>query len=260
MSVNEWQKHSGTDFHIGPVFPTSGTFVQTIGSAALEGYPTTAATPGGTNTRPLYVSAALGVWVAKGTDGNEVNLESQAAAGGTHNILSATHADSTANAVSVGDFMVGTANGTNAVTWNRLPVGASGFTIRSNGTVPLWAQLAHADLSGVSADQHHAQSHTHASHTGIGVDDHHAEAHILGKTGPHSDAPTDAANGFLKRNGVNNAWEEVAYGAVANTVTQGNDARLSDARTPTAHATSHGAGGSDVLTTRWSRYFLLMGA
>lgn len=40
----------------------------------------------------------------------------------------------------------------------------------------------------------------------------------------------------------------VAYGTTAGTVAQGNDSRLSDSRTPTAHATSHAAGGSDALT------------
>lgn len=39
------------------------------------------------------------------------------------------------------------------------------------------------------------------------------------------------------------------FGAIAGTVTQGNDPRLSDARTPTAHAASHLPGGSDALTT-----------
>jgi len=38
------------------------------------------------------------------------------------------------------------------------------------------------------------------------------------------------------------------FGSAAGTVTQGNDSRLSDARTPTAHKTSHATGGSDALT------------
>ncbi len=38
-----------------------------------------------------------------------------------------------------------------------------------------------------------------------------------------------------------------AYGSGANTVCQGNDARLADARTPTAHAGSHKVGGGDVI-------------
>jgi len=37
------------------------------------------------------------------------------------------------------------------------------------------------------------------------------------------------------------------YGTAANKVCQGNDSRLSDARTPTSHASSHAPGGSDAL-------------
>lgn len=40
----------------------------------------------------------------------------------------------------------------------------------------------------------------------------------------------------------------VSYGTTAGTAAQGNDARLSDARTPTAHAASHAAAGSDPIT------------
>lgn len=39
----------------------------------------------------------------------------------------------------------------------------------------------------------------------------------------------------------------VTYGATAGTAAEGNDARLSDARTPLAHAASHQDGGSDEL-------------
>lgn len=48
--------------------------------------------------------------------------------------------------------------------------------------------------------------------------------------------PTKTANGFLKRNSGNTAWEEVVYGTGSNTVCQGNDSRLSDSRTPTGTA------------------------
>ena len=39
----------------------------------------------------------------------------------------------------------------------------------------------------------------------------------------------------------------VSYGTTAGTAAQGNDSRLSDARTPTAHAASHAIGGADPL-------------
>jgi hypothetical protein len=41
----------------------------------------------------------------------------------------------------------------------------------------------------------------------------------------------------------------VSFGASSSTACVGNDARLSDSRTPTTHATSHLPGGSDALTT-----------
>lgn len=40
----------------------------------------------------------------------------------------------------------------------------------------------------------------------------------------------------------------VSYGTTAGTAAQGNDARLSDARTPTAHASSHSTGNSDAIS------------
>ncbi len=55
--------------------------------------------------------------------------------------------------------------------------------------------------------------------------------------------PSKVANGFLKRNAANTAWEGVGYGSTTNTVCQGDDARLSDARTPT------GTAGGDLSGT-----------
>lgn len=55
--------------------------------------------------------------------------------------------------------------------------------------------------------------------------------------------PATVADGFLKRNALNTGWEEVTYGSAANTVCEGDDARLSDARTPT------GAAGGDLAGT-----------
>jgi hypothetical protein len=40
----------------------------------------------------------------------------------------------------------------------------------------------------------------------------------------------------------------VSYGSSAGTAAQGNDARLSDARTPTVHASTHAAAGADPVT------------
>lgn len=41
---------------------------------------------------------------------------------------------------------------------------------------------------------------------------------------------------------------EPVYGSAAGTITEGNDARLSDARNPLVHAATHASGGTDVMT------------
>lgn len=105
-------------------------------------------------------------------------------------------------------------------------------------------QMLKADASGLPINATNTDTQVSSA-----VSASHARAHTLASTFDHSDAPASVANGFLKRNFGNTAWEEVGYGSGANTVTQGNDARLSDARTPTAHATSHKHGGSDEVST-----------
>ena len=54
---------------------------------------------------------------------------------------------------------------------------------------------------------------------------------------------TDA--GLLKRSGA--TVITIAIGTSTGTVAAGDDARFTDARTPTAHATSHKSGGSDEV-------------
>jgi hypothetical protein len=51
------------------------------------------------------------------------------------------------------------------------------------------------------------------------------------------------ANGFLKRNAAGNGWEVVGFGSAADTVTEGNDSRLSNSRTPS------GSAGGDLTGT-----------
>lgn len=51
----------------------------------------------------------------------------------------------------------------------------------------------------------------------------------------------------------------VAFGSSGTTACVGNDARLSDARTPTAHAASHGVAGSDPITIAQSQVTSLVG-
>jgi hypothetical protein len=56
-------------------------------------------------------------------------------------------------------------------------------------------------------------------------------------------------NGITASNTATEIDFTPTYGAAANTVTEGDDSRLSDARTPTSHAASHQNGGSDEIAT-----------
>ena len=58
------------------------------------------------------------------------------------------------------------------------------------------------------------------------------------------------SNGLTVFDNVSQTRTEVepVYGSAAGTITEGNDARLSDARTPLAHASTHAGGGSDPVT------------
>lgn len=61
----------------------------------------------------------------------------------------------------------------------------------------------------------------------------------------HTHAATDITSGTLD-------IARIPTGTSSSTVTIGNDARLSDSRTPTSHAASHKTGGSDPLSVRLS--------
>ena len=58
------------------------------------------------------------------------------------------------------------------------------------------------------------------------------------------------SNGLTVSDNVSQTRTEVApvYGTAAGTITEGNDPRLSDARTPLAHASTHASGGTDPVT------------
>jgi hypothetical protein len=58
------------------------------------------------------------------------------------------------------------------------------------------------------------------------------------------------ASGFVVSDNAGQLRTDIApnFGTTAGTITQGNDSRLSNARTPLAHAATHATGGSDPLT------------
>jgi hypothetical protein len=74
-------------------------------------------------------------------------------------------------------------------------------------------------------------------------------------------APTSHAHGNISNSGAVGSTANLplitttsgvittsTFGTAANTFCQGNDSRLSDARSPTAHASQHASGGSDPIT------------
>ena len=73
-----------------------------------------------------------------------------------------------------------------------------------------------------------ASSHTHGNITNAGA---------IGST-----------SGVPIITGTSGVLEAGSFGSTSGTFCQGNDSRLSDARTPTAHKTTHATGGTDALT------------
>jgi len=74
----------------------------------------------------------------------------------------------------------------------------------------------------------------------------HAASHQNGGSDEVATA-TPAANAIPKAGAggdLDGGW--IAYGTLASTACEGNDSRLSDARTPTAHAASHTNGSDDI--------------
>lgn len=85
----------------------------------------------------------------------------------------------------------------------------------------------------------------------------HAASHASGGSDPVTPVAIGAlattargaASGVASLDGTTHVpIGELPLGTTSSTVTVGNDSRLSDSRTPTAHATSHASGGSDPVT------------
>lgn len=89
-----------------------------------------------------------------------------------------------------------------------------------------------------------------ASHV-AGTDPHGDRAYTTAQVATRAAAATQIIAGTGLTGGGTLAADRtltVSFGTTGTTVCVGNDSRLSDARTPTVHAASHGSGGSDPLT------------
>ena len=69
----------------------------------------------------------------------------------------------------LGDLAAGTRGSVirrGSVDWEELVKGTLNYVLKAGATDVAWGQVDHGELSGVTADQHHAQSHGSSVHTG----------------------------------------------------------------------------------------------
>jgi hypothetical protein len=126
--------------------------------------------------------------------------------------------------------------------------GLSGGTITSSGTLAVQYGTT-ANTSAQGNDSRLSDSRTPTAHKST-----HAtggsDALSAGDIGAAASSTTITAGTGLSGGGdlTANRTLSVSYGNTAGTAAQGNDSRLSDSRTPTTHALTHAAGGSDAIT------------
>jgi hypothetical protein len=90
--------------------------------------------------------------------------------------------------------------------------------------------------------------HTHAAGQGGNIPESSVTSLVADLAAKEATANKNAASGYAGLDGSSKlTGSQQVYGSAVNTACVGNDSRLSDARTPTAHATSHKSGGSDSI-------------
>jgi len=183
-------------------------------------------------------------------DGTSYVWATPSAGVGTHNLLSATHPDTTAASPTRGDIV--TAQGASP-TWSRLAKGSANTVLKMGANEPAWGSVAFSELtfSGLTAGQVLKASGTtaaafadltpsdvvfagltaghvwkatgaaaasfgqllHSQLGSIGANDHHNQAHTLFSTADHSDVTgTPASGDLIYRNG-SSQWTRLAKGS-----------------------------------------------
>lgn len=138
----------------------------------------------GAGVRRIFMDTATGELSVRTSAGTTVSLES----GGGGGIATDPIWDA------LGDTVYGTGANTGAKLAGQITTTRKFLRQVGDGAIsaaPAWdtllagdiPSLAHSSLSGVTADQHHAQSHSHASHTGLAADDHAQYALLAGRLG-----------------------------------------------------------------------------
>jgi hypothetical protein len=147
-------------------------------------------------------------------------------------------------------FLVGSTGIVTSGQWQATAIG-----VAYGGTGATTASAARTNLGLAIGTDVAAASHTHGFLSASGGllnaagSEATATVAMVGIAGTPSAGKLVAATSMvgLSVSAVSNTLF-VTYGSTAFTACQGNDSRLSDARTPTAHKASHSTGGSDALT------------
>lgn len=202
-----------------PVMNPAGTATNSVTLASIAalggGIPASHAASHGTGGADPITPSAIGAAAADHAHGG---ISADGKVGSTAGLPLVTGA---AGVVTVGSF--GTSSGTFCegndarITGSRTPT-AHAASHATGGT----DAIAYSDI-GAAAD-----SHAHGNITSAGA---------IGTT---SGLPVVTTTSGVLTTG--------AFGTAGGTICQGNDSRLSDARTPTSHAASHASGGSDAVT------------
>ncbi len=102
---------------------------------------------------------------------DDAGTEYDLTAGSAHNLLSATHGDTTGTAVARGSIVTGQGV---APKWTRLTIGVAGTFLRSDGTDAAWTAIADADVPDTITLTNITQitNRSHTSLTDIGTNTH----------------------------------------------------------------------------------------
>jgi hypothetical protein len=202
-----------------PVMNPAGTATNSVTLASIAalggGIPAAHAASHGTGGADPITPSAIGAAAADHAHGG---ISADGKVGSAAGLPLVTGA---AGVVTVGSF--GTSSGTFCegndarITGSRTPT-AHAASHATGGT----DAIAYSDIGAAAA------SHTHGNITNAGA---------IGTT---SGLPVVTTTSGVLTTG--------AFGTTGGTLCEGNDSRLSDARTPTAHAASHASGGSDAVT------------
>lgn len=107
-----------------------------------------------------FVEGSDGVTAVGGGSGGSAPASS-------HELLNDAYHSDVLNETPVSqDLLVRNASGF----WARLAVGTTGYVLKVVGGLVTWAQVAHSELSGIGANDHHNQSHVLATGTALGGD------------------------------------------------------------------------------------------